>query len=66
MKKYGVHRKYVVNLVESLLQAYKLTDKYKAEKAQMDQELKDFIIYGKPTTWFDDELVKEILEYQIK
>lgn len=51
-----------------MLENYMLTDEYKAERAEMEQELKDFVLYGRNTTWFNNELLKEASEqdYLIK
>lgn len=45
-----------------MLESYMLTDEYKKEKAEMDRELKEFILYGKDTTWFNNKLLKEASE----
>jgi hypothetical protein len=50
----------------NVLAEYKLTDEYKEEKAEMDREFKNFILYGTPTTWFNDNLLKEIIDYSKK
>lgn len=49
-------------LAEEALKSYMLTDEYKKEKAERDTELKDFILYGRDTTWFNNEFLKEASE----
>ncbi len=67
-RKYGVCKESVEKWAQDIVESYMLTDEYKAEKAEMDRELKDFILYGRNTTWFNNELLKEASEqdYLIK
>ena len=63
MRKYGVSKKQAAAWGERMLAEYKLTEEYKKEKAEMDEELKNFILYGERTTWFDNDLLEEIVNY---
>lgn len=63
MRKYGVSKKSAEKWAEKVLNDYKQTEEYKIEKEEMDREFKDFILYGKPTTWFNNDTLKDILEY---
>lgn len=62
MRKYGVMKETAKKWTK-MLEEYKLTDEYRIEKLEMERELKDIISYGEPTTWFDNELLKKIKEY---
>jgi len=63
MRKYGVTKESAEKWAEKVLNDYKQTEEYKIEKEEMGREFKDFILYGKPTTWFNDDKLKDILEY---
>jgi len=45
---------------EEMLQEYQKTEQYKLEKQQMEEEFKNFLVYGTPTTWFDDDTLYEM------
>jgi len=48
---------------EKLVEAYLNSEEGKLDKARWDEELKNFILYGKPTEHFDDKLLQEIKEF---
>lgn len=48
---------------ELLVKGYMQTEEYKKEKEIWDEELKQYILFGTPTTWFNDELLTEIINY---
>jgi hypothetical protein len=61
--KYGVSKESAKKWAEKVVESYKKTDEYKKEKAEMDKEFQDFILYGTPTTWFDNDTLQEIKDF---
>jgi hypothetical protein len=53
-------KEYAKKWAEKVLEDYMKTEQYQKEKAEIEKEFKNFIIYGTPTTWFDDEVLQEI------
>jgi hypothetical protein len=53
-------KEYAKKWAEKVLEEYKKTETCQKEKAKMDEEFKNFVIYGTPTTWFNDEVLQEI------
>lgn len=51
---------------EEWVQEYMESEEFKLEVTQMDKELKDYILYGEPTTdEFLEELVTEFLPMEV-
>jgi len=48
---------------EIFAEEYFKSDDYKLEKVKMDREFMEFFLYGSPTTYFNDDLLKEICEH---
>jgi hypothetical protein len=53
-------KEYAKKWAEKVLEDYMKTEQYQKEKAERNEEFKNFIIYGTPTTWFNDEVLQEI------
>jgi hypothetical protein len=51
-------KEYAKKWAEKVLEDYMKTEQYQKEKAERDEEFKNFIIYGTPTIWFNDEEIK--------
>lgn len=61
--KYGVTKESAKRWANKIIDSYRESEEGKREIAEMDKELEDFILYGKPTTWFDNELLQEIKDF---
>lgn len=53
-------------LVEKWVEAYLNSEEGKKEKVRLDKELKDYILFGKPTRYLNEELLDEMKEYASK
>ncbi len=61
--KYGVSKKYAEKWADKIFEDYLKSDEYEKDKIKMDEEVKDFIVFGKPTTYFNDDLLQEIKDF---
>ena len=50
--------------VEKVLNDYKQTEEYKIETARINQEVLDYMLYGKPTRYLNEKLLDEIKNYE--
>ena len=61
--KYGVTKESAKRWANKIIASYRETEEGKKEIAEMNKELEDFVLYGKPTTWFNNELLQEIKDF---
>ena len=48
---------------KKLAEDYLNSEEGKLEKVKMDREFMEFFLYGSPTTYFNNEVLKELCEY---
>lgn len=52
--------------VEKFVEEFLNSEEFKEEKAKLDQEAKDYIVYGTPTRYLNENLLTEIKNYDSK
>jgi hypothetical protein len=52
--------------VEKFVEEFLNSEEFKEEKAKLDQEAKDYIVYGTPTRYLNESLLTEIKNYDSK
>lgn len=62
-RKYGVSKNYSKNLAKKIVSEYNKTDEGKKESQELLQEALDYMLYGKPTRYLNEELLNEIKNY---
>ena len=63
-RKYGVSKNYSKNLAKKIVSEYNKTEEGIKESEELLQEALDYIAYGKPTRYLNEELLDEIKNYE--
>jgi len=63
MRKHGVSKESAKRWADKIIEDYKKTEEYQKEKAEIDEEFKNFFLYGTSTVRLNSETLKEICEY---
>ena len=53
-------------IVERMAQDFLNSEEGKEEVAKLDKEFQDFIVYGTPTRYLNEDLLTEIKNYETK
>ena len=53
-------------LAEKWAEAYLNSEEGKKEKARLNKEIEDYLLFGKPTRYLNEELLNEMKEYVSK
>ena len=63
-RKYGVSKECYKKLAKKWAKDYLNSEEGKAEITKINQEALDYMLYGKPTKWLNEELLDEIKNYE--
>lgn len=60
MRKYGITEKMAERWAKNTLKSYMETEEYQIEKSKIEKDFLDFMLYGVPSAYFDEDGLKTL------